>query len=854
MKRTAFRGCGGDNISSWVARARNVIRLALVLRAPTWPMRAAAASGLASLPLVTFALSISLLFLVAPLPVAHAVAFSPTITPTITATPTPTETPTNTPTNIIRVKPSPSGATSGTCGGDWTTPCDLLYALNSVAVSGDEIWVAAGVYKPTTSTTDRDATIPLQAGVAVYGGFAGSETARTQRDPQINVTIFSGDIDGDCPDIVTDASAATCLANDSYSVVTGATGATLDGLTITAGYSSNSDSSSNGQHFGGGLYTNASITINNVTFSGNRAYRGGGMYSGAPVTITHSTFTGNYANYEGGGINNGGVGTTLTDVTFANNGCGYDGAGAQGNWMTLTNVTFTDNSAGQRAGGFYVAGGSATLTDVTFTNNHGGGGGYIGGGMTIEGFSTPPVTLNRVTFTNNSIGAGLGGGLGAWTGNVVLNDVTFSGNQANTGGGIGVSVNGGNWTLNNVLITDNSASYGGGIMTASAMTLNNVTLVYNSAYSGYGYAGGILATPNAPIPIIRNSIIWGNWDYSGAPNICTFTVACVLPTVSYSDVEGGWAGTGNINADPLLLPLGDYGGGIQTRALPFNSPVIDAGDSTTCTTTDERGEARDDLRCDMGAFEREYSDGNSVQKSALVQDTTYSFGPALGKISRDATGDPGTITFTKMLSWATQPSNAVTSWWDISATNSPYNLTVSLCIRDMTELNGLGVNSLHLWRYNGASWEDKGVTTLDTSNPNITCVSASNITALSGWTLATGDPSGAPMSTPTDTPTPTPTDTPRRRPRLTRRRPRRLTRRRQRRPTRRPQRRLRHLRIRQPARRPRPRLTRPRRPRPTRRRQRRLRHLRARQPARRLRPRLTRPRRRPRQPRRILQR
>lgn len=212
----------------------------------------------------------------------------------------------------------------------------------------------------------------------------------------------------------------------------------------------------------------------------------------------------------------------------------------------------------------------------------------------------------------------------------------------------------------------------------------------------------------------------------------------------YSDCCGCIAPTTNINVDPLLLPLGDYGGGIQTRALPPNSPVIDAGDSTTCTNTDERGEARDDLRCDTGAFERKYGDGTWVQKSALVQDTTYSFGPALGKITRDPTDDPGGITFTKVLSWATQPSNAVTRLWDISATSDTYNLTVDLCVTN-AELNGLAPSSLRLWRYNGASWEDKGGTVASsvsppwTSDPTITCVSASNITELSRWTLATVD-------------------------------------------------------------------------------------------------------------------
>ncbi len=743
-----------------VATLRNVIRLALILWASTSPMRAAAASGLASLPLVTFALAISLSFFVAPLHVAHAVAFSPTRTPTMTLTPT--STPTNTPTltpSIIRV--TMFGVTSGSCGGDWTiAPCNLLYALNSVAVAGDEIWVAAGVYKPTTSTTDQTASILLKAGVAIYGGFAGGESARTERNPQTNVTIFSGDIDGDDSQspVVTNAFTVTGLGTNSYHVVTGATDATLDGLTITAGYIPGIFMA------GGGLYTQGGMTINNVTFSGNRAYGGGGLYSSAALTITNSTFTGNWADNAGGGIYNDGVGTTLTHVTFTNNRA-IDGAGAAGNWMTLTNVTFADNYATMRGGGFYVSGGSATLVDVTFTHNGGGSGG-IGGGMTIEG-NTFPVTLNRVTFTNN-YGATSGGGLGAWTGNVVLNDVTFSGNSASSGGAIGVGNSGGNWTLNNVLITGNTAAQvGGGIVTTSAMTLANVTLVDNTAGSEAlpGYGGGIAAF--APTTI-RNSVIWGN----SAPrpgiwwNICCqdfegVQTGCTAPTITYSDVQsdccGCGPGTTNIGGDPLLLPLGDYGGGIQTRALPANSPVIDAGDSTTCTTTDERGEGRDDLRCDMGAFERKYSDGNWVQKSALLQNTTYSFGPALGKIRRDTTDDPGTITFAKLLAWASQPGNAVARLWDIGATNSTYNLTASLCIRD-SERNGLDENSLHLWRYNGASWEDKGGT-LDTSNPAIHCVSASNITALSRWTLATGNPSGAPVNAQADTMT-TVTSTP----------------------------------------------------------------------------------------------
>jgi hypothetical protein len=72
---------------------------------------------------------------------------------------------------------APAGATSGACGSAWGTACGLQHALNDIAVSGDELWVAAGTYKPTTGS-DRSATFQLKAGVALYGGFAGTETLR----------------------------------------------------------------------------------------------------------------------------------------------------------------------------------------------------------------------------------------------------------------------------------------------------------------------------------------------------------------------------------------------------------------------------------------------------------------------------------------------------------------------------------------------------------------------------------------------------------------------------------------------------------------------------------------------------
>ena len=74
------------------------------------------------------------------------------------------------------------GAPGPTHNGDsWATAYTTLQGALDEATSSDEIWVAEGVYTPT-NTAGRDASFPLKNGVALYGGFAATETQRTQRD------------------------------------------------------------------------------------------------------------------------------------------------------------------------------------------------------------------------------------------------------------------------------------------------------------------------------------------------------------------------------------------------------------------------------------------------------------------------------------------------------------------------------------------------------------------------------------------------------------------------------------------------------------------------------------------------
>ena len=160
-------------------------------------------------------------------------------------------------------------------------------------------------------------------------------------------------------------------------------------------------------------------------------------------------------------------------------------------------------------------------------------------------------------------------------------------------------------TLINCIFVMNSARYGGGMENTAdnptwpfpqpslcdpgTPTLINCTFIRNSAY----YGGGMIQYLS--IPTLTNCILWGNFAPHG-PQIYG------LATVTYSDVQGGWPGEGNIDADPCFVDSNnnDY------HLLP-DSPCIDAGDPNYVpepNETDLYGKPRViGGRIDMGAYE-----------------------------------------------------------------------------------------------------------------------------------------------------------------------------------------------------------------------------------------------------------
>ncbi len=234
-------------------------------------------------------------------------------------------------------------AIGGSGGSSWTnafTRLEDALALAPSCPNVNQIWVAEGAYRPS-AIGDRSATFQMRSGLGIYGGFAGTETARSERAASVHVTILSGDIGtpGDASD-------------NSYHVVTGSatdSTAVLDGFTVTAG---NASGVAPEERNGGGLYVDAgSPTIADVQFRGNAAQSsGGGVFNGAGCfpKLMNVLFVDNAALQEGGGIYNESA-FYLLNASFCGNVAGGGGGGgicnAAGNPAIWNTILWGDTAA-----------------------------------------------------------------------------------------------------------------------------------------------------------------------------------------------------------------------------------------------------------------------------------------------------------------------------------------------------------------------------------------------------------------------------------------------------------------------------------------------------------------------------
>ena len=170
------------------------------------------------------------------------------------------------------------------------------------AVSGDEIWVAAGTYTPTKdlngNASPADPRLKLfyiNKDLKIYGGFAGTEGFLANRPKPLAASIIDGDL-GTAGVNTDNAYRCVFLSNVSAASV-------FDGFTLQNG---NANHPSDGLYQrGGGIYSFYSTgnNISNCTFISNQAVYGSGLScESATSVVTNCRFLNNTSTNRGGGI------------------------------------------------------------------------------------------------------------------------------------------------------------------------------------------------------------------------------------------------------------------------------------------------------------------------------------------------------------------------------------------------------------------------------------------------------------------------------------------------------------------------------------------------------------------------
>jgi hypothetical protein len=349
--------------------------------------------------------------------------------------------------------------------------------------------------------------------------------------------------------------------------------------------------------YGGGMYNDQSNpTVTDCSFTFNKVKYGGGMYNKAShplvtncdfyavgLPYNNSVYGGGMYNEESNSIV---IGCSFTGGVDLSRGCGMYNDKCQ---PTVTDCLFHNMWFCSEGAGMYNLDSEPVVTRCTFFENgcveypYGGSGGGIFN-------QRSDAVITSCLFIDNWADL-QGGGIFSYESEAKVTDCIFLENTASFGSGL--ADNSGASTITNSIFFGNEAyhstlsAWGGGMASyKSTTTATNCTVIQNSA----GDEGGGIWGDGF---LMKNCIVWNN----------TAPVGLEIqgsPSVTYSDIEGGYPGTGNIDLDPLFVDLAN-----GDCHLTFLSPCKDAGTNVGVT---ESADFEGDLRIaygtvDMGADE-----------------------------------------------------------------------------------------------------------------------------------------------------------------------------------------------------------------------------------------------------------
>lgn len=385
----------------------------------------------------------------------------------------------------------------------------------------------------------------------------------------------------------------------------------------------------------------------------------------AQTTITVDTFA--------DAIDTSGDCSLREAIIAANTNTSVDGcaAGTGDDRILLAAGTYTLTISGQEEQAAMTGDLDITAVETLIIQGAGAVSTTIDGGAVDRIFEIIPsesrVTISDLTIQNGRVNTGQGGGAILNRGILTLTNTIIQNNQvegstsADIGGAIcnGCETGIGSLTIVSSTIRSNSADRGGAIFSNDQLTITNSSIISNSARAGAGLlnfaapedratlinttfsgnsasnnsggilnSGGLLAITNSTIA--NNSAPLGAGIYVGAGEVsllntiiagnrnganCSHSGTAIFNSNGFnlsSDSSCPTEAEGDLNdIDPLLGPLGDYGGPTPTHSLSFLSPAIDAARDSECPGSDQRGVPRPQgSRCDIGAFEY---DGTPLQ-------------------------------------------------------------------------------------------------------------------------------------------------------------------------------------------------------------------------------------------------
>jgi len=443
-------------------------------------------------------------------------------------------------------------------GLSWENALTSLPDALAMVVPGREIHVAAGVYTPDQglgiTPGDREASFTLRRGVTILGGYAGAGAPDPDaRDVTTYATILSGDLNSDDRPVADPCNLwrEVSRTDNSRHVLTAldvGEATVLDGVQVVGGYA-----------FG----PSATPFTDDL--------QGAGLtMSGGSLILRHCTFAGNWASGDGGAIYVDDGRLELIECTFRSNGAGRFVALSP----SVPSVAPTDTLQTNGTGGAIRNDGKGPLilSQCRFLGNCAGS---QGGALDNN---KGDVTLARCLFLQNDAGSSGGGAVWNSEGQIELVSCILHGNRSDYSGG--AIANGWSGTLHavNCCLHANSSRVQAGAIDnffGAKLTLSNCTLAGNRQGGG---AGAVICGPAldqiGSELTVTNCVLW-----NGGSEIANLGKSLV--TVTRTDIQGGWAGVGNLDADPLfVLPKGlDGVAGTEddNLRLATGSPCLDQG-------------------------------------------------------------------------------------------------------------------------------------------------------------------------------------------------------------------------------------------------------------------------------------